>query len=284
MGSGGGLDTVPAKIEPPSINFFGTRALGNRFVFVLDISYSMKARNGERFTRACDELLRSVSALKTGQSYYVFLFCWRTEKMFYDRSVGYVDVAPGHEKKLRRWVYDVSLGAGTDPRRALSLAHRMNPDAVFLLSDGQFNQPRTSLSDSGWIDDRDERLDADVQAGIERFYRDIPVHTVAMENPFAVSAMQQIAEASGGQCRYVPTGSHEPIDSERFLTVLRQIDEKHRTDGSPRQEYQQRLFDARELICDGELVYAEYLVRQLRGADESEIANPVLLAQILSIL
>ncbi len=103
--------------EQPSISFFGTRAVGNRFVFVLDISYSMNARRGERFRRACDELVRAVSQLQVGQSYYVYLFCWNFDEMFLDSNIQYVAACEGHEAKLRHWIYDVSLGAGTDPRR-----------------------------------------------------------------------------------------------------------------------------------------------------------------------
>ena len=173
-------EAVRANYEPASVEFFGTRAFGNRFVFVLDISYSMKARHGERFDRACNELLRSVSSLRSGQSYYVFLFSWTTEEMFYDPVVKFVQVTPGHEKKLRRWIYGVSLGAGTDPRRALALAHQMKPDAVFLLSDGHFNKPSSAKTESGWIDNQGDPFRADVQDGVELVYRNIPIHAIAV--------------------------------------------------------------------------------------------------------
>jgi len=272
------------KFEPASIEFFGARAYGNRFVFVLDISYSMGARDGERFRRACDELLRSVSQLRRGQSYYVFLFCWGTEEMFRDPSIEYVNVVPGHEQKLHDWIYDVRLGAGTDPRRALALARQMKPDAVFLLSDGHFNKPNAPLSETGWIDDQGEVIQADVQAGVELFYGNHTIHTIAFENPFTLAAMQDIADATGGNCRYIKTGSHQPVDSKRFLSALRHIDQKRRNQSRPRQEYLTRLSYARELIGDGELAYAEYLVRPLRHADRSMVANPALLAQVLTIL
>lgn len=273
-----------ARFEPASIDFFGTRAYGNRFVFVLDISYSMDARDGERYRRACDELLRSVSQLRRGQSYYVFLFCWVTEEMFYNPSVEYVDVGPGHIQKLQYWVNQVSLGSGTDPRRALALARQLDPDAVFLLSDGQFNQPRKPLSETGWIDEQGEVFDLDVQAGVEMFFGNTTIHAIAFENPFTLAAMRDVADATGGRCRYIKTASHKPVDSKRFLNALRQIDQKARNQIRPRQEYQARLSYAREFIGDGELVYAEYIARPLRHADRSMIGNKTLLAQVLTIL
>lgn len=285
MESDAKTEEIQGSTEPPSIDFFGTRAVGNKFVFLLDVSYSMNAREGARFDRACDELIRSVSQLKPGQSYYVLLFCWRTEEMFYDPSIEYVQVSANHADKLKRWIYDVSLGPGTDPRRALSLARQMNPDAVFLLSDGHFNEPNTPQSDTGWLDEAGKRLRTmKVQQGVELFFQTIPIHTIALENPFTFVAMQQIAKATGGRYRYVKTKSHHPIDSQRFLSALRHIDQKHRNDSQPDREYQTRLSYAREFMIGGELVYAEYLIRPLRHAKRSKIANPVLLDLMLSIL
>ncbi len=216
----GSMETVlrssSRNFEPAQIDFFGTRDFGTRFVFVLDISYSMDARQGRRFRRACDELLRSVSNLKLGQSYYVFLFCWQTEEMFYDPAIEYVTVAPGHVQKLHDWISSISLGPGTDPRRALALAQRMKPDALFLLSDGRFNKPSWPRSDTGWIDDDDKPFEASVRAGIESFYRDIAIHTIAFENPFTLAPMQDIADATGGNCRYIKTETLRPVDSKKL--------------------------------------------------------------------
>ncbi len=70
------------------VEFFGIRDIGTKFVFVVDISYSMQARNGERFQRAMSELVRAVSNLNPQQSYYVYLFSWRTHGMYYDQTSG----------------------------------------------------------------------------------------------------------------------------------------------------------------------------------------------------
>lgn len=270
--------------QPASVEFFGTRAYGNRFVFVLDISFSMGARGGERFQRACDELLRSVSELQPGQGYYVLLFCWRTEQMFHRPALEYVEVSPGHVEKLRRWIYDVRLGGGTDPRRALSLARRLKPDAIFLLSDGHFNEPQLPQSDSGWFDLADEKVEGDVQQGVQLFFNNKPIHTVAFENPFTSEVMREIAETTGGKSRYVKTRSHEPVDALRFQDALEYIEKTYRTATDPRREYRKRLSYAREFIAEGELVYAEYLIRPLLDADQSMITNQTLLERVLEIL
>ena len=120
--------------------------------------------------------------------------------------------------------------------------------------------------------------------GVESFYRDTSIHTIAFENPFTLAAMQDIADATGGNCRYIKTGTFRPVDSDRFLSALRQIDEKRQSESHPRQEYNRRLYYAREFIEEGELVYAEYLVRPLRHADRSLIDNETLLSRVLAIL
>lgn len=268
----------------PSIEFFGTKAIGNQFVFVLDTSYSMNARRGERFRRACDELLRSVTNLREDQSYYVFLFSWNYEEMFYKRDIEYVRVHKGHETKLRKWIYHVSLTAGTDPRRALALARRMEPDAVFLLSDGEFNRPRIPMSDSAWLDANDEILNLDVQQGVEKFYKNVPIHTISFENPFTKKAMSELSQATGGEFRYVKTESLEPIGVNQFAEKMKQLETKYRQIDDPKAEYQKRLFLAREFISDGELLFAEYVFRPLKDAPAAEILNPVLFSEIREIL
>ncbi|MFK8115470.1 MAG: hypothetical protein AB8B91_24960 [Rubripirellula sp.] len=266
----------------PSIEFFGTRAYGSRFVFLVDISHSMNARDGERYRRAYEELARSVENLQPEQSYYVYLFSWKLTPMFYDSSSReYVAAVPGHIKRLKRWISGISLGSGTDPRRALSLAAHQKPDAVFLLSDGHFNKPPFPLSETGWISEQGDVSQENVVAGVKRFYGNLPIHTIAFENPFAQLEMQQIAAMTGGEHRYVETESHHPIDANRFRIALRHVDDIRR---DKRQQYRARLSHAREFIRDGEHAYAEYLVRPLRKARPAEIVNEKLRSQVFEIL
>jgi hypothetical protein len=160
----------------------------------------------------------------------------------------------------------------------------MNPDAVFLLSDGQFNAPPSPLSETGWLDDQGNRLDLNVQAGVETIYQGLPIHTIAFENPFTTAAMESIARATGGQFRYIRTRSLQPVDSERFLTALRQLEQKHRHESNPARSYQSRLSLAWELIADGELLYAEYIMRPLRYAAPEHILNATLMAEVQTVL
>lgn len=275
---------INRQFSPNSIEFFGTRAYGKRFVFVLDISFSMKARDGERYRRACEELIHSVSQLRQDQEYFVFLFSWYTHKMFYQPQLEYVPAQGDHVERLSTWLRRMTLGAGTDPRKALSLSLRMDPDALFLLSDGHFNEPASPNSETGWFDQDDERSMEDVIPGIEKRFRELPIHTISLENPFTVESMRKIAKSTGGQFRYVRTQSRKPVDFDRFLESLKCIHVQHKNEPNSKAEFETRLSFTRELISSGELVFAEYILRPVVQADESLIHNRVLLNKIVGIL
>ena len=266
------------------VEFFGIRDIGTKFVFVVDISYSMQARNGERFQRAMSELVRAVSNLNPQQSYYVYLFSWRTHGMYYDQTSGFIRADPNQKTKLQRWIMDINLGSGTDPRRALSLARNMEPDAIFLLSDGQFNHPNTPFSETGWLLPDGTRSQANVEDGIARLMESIPVHAISFENPFTKDSMAKIAELSGGEFRYIKTQSHQPLDPQRFLNAVKTNEDAYGRNNNLKTEYRQRMSMAREFMTDGELAFAEYIIRPLRHADPSQIDNPILCRILLNIL
>ncbi|MDE0865847.1 MAG: hypothetical protein OSA98_18835, partial [Rubripirellula sp.] len=111
-----------------------------------------------------------------------------------------------------------------------------------------------------------------------------PVHTISFENPFTKDSMARIAKLSGGDFRYIKTNSHRPLDSQRFLNAVKEIEETHKKDSNPQSEYRRRLSIAREFIADGELVFAEYIVRPIRNASPSMIENPVLREILLNVL
>lgn len=72
------------SIARKPLDFFGERAYGNRFVLILDISISMRARTNGRFNRARKELIRSLNQLDSSQELYVLLFSHRVTPMFGD--------------------------------------------------------------------------------------------------------------------------------------------------------------------------------------------------------
>ncbi len=251
-----------------SLKFFGSQAYGNRFVFVLDISSSMGARDGERIERAKYELIDSVSHLTSSQEFYVVLFGYHAVPMFGEKPARYVRAESSTISRLRHWIDGVKLQPGTDPRRALAIAGGMKPDAVFFLTDGDFNRPARAFDDSGWLT-RTGKVDASsVDQGLARYYHDLPIHCIAFENPFTFATLARIGEQTGGTARYVKTQSFTPVDRQLFESTLQSISNRIQ----PGREYttadqNYRLSSTKTLIAAGELVYADYIVRPLRGQD-----------------
>jgi hypothetical protein len=290
-----------------AIKFFGSQAYGNRFVFILDISLSMDARNGDRFKRAKAELIRSVSGLSPQQSYYVLLFSWQTVYMYdyqsryaysnkqqiaandprleaNDPQLEYVPATAENLQRLRYWLANVRLLSGTDPRRALSLAHSLQPDAIFFLSDGRFNRPAKGRSE-GWINKQEIPSHATVAEGVKIALSDVPVHTIAYENPLTRAVMKEIAGITGGSSRYVKTQSLQPLVPASLINGLRTL-RKLRAQSPQNLEAQHaaRLKYAELLIEDGELAFAEYLLRPARGFDFKSLPRHRLAEEFFGIL
>ena len=181
--------------------FFGTSASGRDFIFILDCSGSMIARNGERFARARDELVNSISRLRRDQRFYVYLFNWSTIPMFGPESDPGTLIAPTEENetRLRTWLYSIRPRSGTDPRAALMRSFQMAPDAIFLLSDGQFNtahpDPLARLGFRGTT-----VFDIAARENQAR----VQINTIAFEDVVAATGMSRLAKQSDGQFRFVP--------------------------------------------------------------------------------
>ena len=135
-----------------SATFFGTKASGRRFVFVVDRSTSMQYGSNNfvsrelfnRYDVAKSELLHAIESLQPHQEFFVVMFAHNTMPMFGKRSVEetsetdfeMISATPENKHRFQQWVEEVRMGPGTDPRRALEIAIKMQPDAIFMLSDG----------------------------------------------------------------------------------------------------------------------------------------------------
>jgi hypothetical protein len=116
--------------------FFGSRSQGDRFVFIVDNSSSMK--NG-RLEAALVELGRSVEALGRRQSFYVIFVADQVYPMFYpDRASELAVATPENKQKLAAWLGKVQLAGGNNRElvKAIDLAAELRPHAVYLLWDG----------------------------------------------------------------------------------------------------------------------------------------------------
>jgi len=138
-GSGGRRadeSSAPKAHRRDATPFFGTEARGNRFVFVVDNSSSMKSG---RLEMAEAELIKTVNGLSPRQSFYVIFVSDHPYPMFYpEHERDLVPATPANKKRLAEWVPKAILASGKNREliKAMDLAASLRPQAVYLLWDG----------------------------------------------------------------------------------------------------------------------------------------------------
>ena len=184
-GRGGGLggDRPYGKA---STDFFGIGGYGKRFVYVVDCSDSMND-NG-KFDRARYELLHSIEQLTSEQEYYVIFFNQRPHPMESDKPLR---ATPDNVQKTTLWIQQAEARGGTNPLPALSLALSLRPDAIYFLTDGQFDP----------IVAREVRIQN--RTNLRTGYHSVPINTVAFYDRMAEGLMRMIARNSAGEYRFV---------------------------------------------------------------------------------
>ncbi|HVT30021.1 MAG TPA: hypothetical protein VHE81_18530 [Lacipirellulaceae bacterium] len=128
--------TARAGNRSDSTFFFGTQAKGNRFVFIVDNSSSMK---GGRLEMAVAELIRTVDSLTARQSFYVIFVSDQTYPMFYPQQEPTLALATNaNKKRLAEWAPKAILASGKNREliKAMDMAAALQPQAVYLLWDG----------------------------------------------------------------------------------------------------------------------------------------------------
>jgi hypothetical protein len=156
-------------------SFFGIRAQGQIFIYVVDCSGSMIDDN--RLVRAKSELRRSVVNLQLPQRFQVIFYNDQPLMMPGDLPRPADLTAKG---QLNEWLRLIEPDGGTDPRGAMGMALALRPDAIFLLSDGEFP-------------------DGTVEAIARKNPRRVPIHCVDLSGGLAGDQLARIARESGGR-------------------------------------------------------------------------------------
>lgn len=141
LGGGGGRGASGELARLGETNFFGTPARANRIVFLVDNSGSMKQG---RMETTLLELARSVEALGDKQEFYVVFYSDQAYPMFYPASEMQA-VAATRENKQRfyQWLQTVELCVGGALLKAVEIAESLDPQVVYVLSDGNIASVRT---------------------------------------------------------------------------------------------------------------------------------------------
>jgi hypothetical protein len=128
----------------------------------------------------------------------------------FDRPAKMITATNANKKRLNEWVNGLGLGGGTDPRYGIMAALKLQPDAIFLLSDGEFNGRQ--------VNSHGIRGNPSIERIIERKRQDaVPIHTIAFEDILNRRRLRRIAAATSGTHRFVGNVS----DQDLVMTDLR---------------------------------------------------------------
>lgn len=177
--------------------FFGAEASGNRFVFVIDSSGSMR---GPRWEALCIELERALKSLSADQEFFIISFDSIPHPMFElppPRGI-FLTPLPKSIRRVRNWLRSLDLGSNTYPAASLAMALLLEPDAIFLLSDGEI------------MDNTVQELRVYNRVRTENGYQvAVPIHTVLLHSAVGYQTLERIAEENDGTFTPVPFGSRD---------------------------------------------------------------------------
>jgi hypothetical protein len=182
-------DTNPPdwRDVPPwrQTSFFGLRAQGQFFIYVVDCSGSMIDDN--RLVRAKSELRRSVTNLQLPQRFQIIFYNDRPLPIL-GAMARSADLTS--KSQMNDWLRLIEPDGGTDPRGALALALAQHPDAIFLLSDGEFPE-------------------GTVESIAGKNPRKVPIHCIDLSGGEAGDQLLRIARDSGGRYASRPPRADE---------------------------------------------------------------------------
>lgn len=162
-----------------SASFFGIEAGGKSFVFVVDLSGSMA---GHRFRFAKAELRRSLEKLSADQRYYIVFFNTVALPM---PSSEMLNATQQNRARTIRWISQVQTGGFTNPWPALQVALDLEPDAIFFLTDGEFDPLVVERIEPASTSDS------------------TPIHTIAFQSRDGEELLKAISRKTRGTYRFV---------------------------------------------------------------------------------
>jgi hypothetical protein len=179
-GGGGGSD---------GSEFFGTRARGSKFVYVIDCSSSM---SGAKFDKAKAELIASIKRLKSTHSTFVYFFSSDSYPMFEpdgQAETKLLKCTKENVVRIEQWILDFPCRGGTMPRQSLLDALDLKADAIFFLTDGGFDP---TVAD----DVRNKNHSGEGKP--------TSINTICFTDKTGEPVMEKIAKENKGDYRFVP--------------------------------------------------------------------------------
>ncbi len=184
------LQTYEVRPAGSGSSFFGIEITGRNVVYIVDRSGSME---GARWESARKELIQSIESLARDQQFFVFLFSDSTHPM--PQLAGRNKLVPASRDNIdevKRWLMNQAPNSRTEPKGSVIRALNLNPDVVFLLSDGLFQD------DTGAYLFKRARIRESVSEP-----ETVVIHTIAFHSQEVWHVLRQIAESFGGTFRSV---------------------------------------------------------------------------------
>lgn len=174
--------------------FFGVKGKGSRFVFIIDCSGSMDEYN--RWRRAVRELKSSINNLMEPQQFLVLLYNSYTVAMN-NQDAKLVKANRENQATAINWLTKQTPFGSTYVATSLKTAFEIRPDAIFLLSDGEFDDLALVKSVLQHYNGPQGRSDQ-VSSLESPPRRKIPVHTISLGGKSGAWTMRDIAEQNHG--------------------------------------------------------------------------------------
>lgn len=140
---GSDASATPLSTLPPTklgfvwTKLFGIEAEGAKFVYVFDRSASMSIARGKPLAAAKKELIASLTPLERVHQFYLLFYNQETRAFQPGADSGKLIFATDVNKQAaERFINGIQPEGATDHYLALSLALKMRPDVIFLLTDG----------------------------------------------------------------------------------------------------------------------------------------------------
>ncbi len=138
----GNNSETPFTKPPSQLGFvwtklFGIEAEGAKFVYVFDRSASMSIARGKPMAAAKKELLASLAPLERVHQFYLIFYNQEARAFQPGADAGKLIFATDVNKQAaEKYINGIQPEGATDHYMALSLALKMRPDVIFLLTDG----------------------------------------------------------------------------------------------------------------------------------------------------
>ena len=164
--------------------------VADKIVFVVDRSGSMT----DSIMYVKHELKRSIGKLKRSQQFFVIFYSSGPPQMMPVRKL--LPATEANKQLAYEFIDNIIPIHQTDPDEALTEAFKLNPDLIYLLTDGEFDKKTI-----GHID------------GLNRG-RKVTVNTICFlyDQPVAEGILMEIASRNNGKYKYVGEDDLESLE------------------------------------------------------------------------